>query len=440
MCEALGIGYALAMQRLYSFQQWYQHVRNDPARIGSFGRFVLRRYLDDRLFESAGALSYTTAFALVPLAMVVFGVLSAFPMFDSWGERLTGYIFANFVPSSAQAISSYLADFSSNTSKLTSAGALALIISLLVTLNSVEAVFNRIWRVPTARPKISRFLVYWTVLTLGTLVAAASVALSTRFFALAIFETEPGQWLEAVMLRVAPMVIELLAFAALFKVVPHHTVRWRHAFAGALLAMLLFEAVKSGLSLYLGSFDSYQKIYGAVALVPSVMLWIYLSWVAILLGASFASSMSAFRYQPKAQRLPHGHELTGLLRMLGRFQVARVDGEGLTSAQIQQLEPGLTDSMLQLLLSKMAAINVVQRAENGEWLLARDLDEVPLRELYEAAQLRVPMIATLPEQQLDALGIAVAAVLTQLREPLQMPLQQPVSTIYQGLIANEKND
>ncbi|MBV2208276.1 MAG: YihY family inner membrane protein [Thermomonas sp.] len=428
------------MQRLYSFQQWYQHVRNDPARIGSFGRFVLRRYLDDRLFESAGALSYTTAFALVPLAMVVFGVLSAFPMFDSWGERLTGYIFANFVPSSAQAISSYLADFSSNTSKLTSAGALALIISLLVTLNSVEAVFNRIWRVPTARPKISRFLVYWTVLTLGTLVAAASVALSTRFFALAIFETEPGQWLEAVMLRVAPMVIELLAFAALFKVVPHHTVRWRHAFAGALLAMLLFEAVKSGLSLYLGSFDSYQKIYGAVALVPSVMLWIYLSWVAILLGASFASSMSAFRYQPKAQRLPHGHELTGLLRMLGRFQVARVDGEGLTSAQIQQLEPGLTDSMLQLLLSKMAAINVVQRAENGEWLLARDLDEVPLRELYEAAQLRVPMIATLPEQQLDALGIAVAAVLTQLREPLQMPLQQPVSTIYQGLIANEKND
>lgn len=440
MCEALGIGYALAMQRLYSFQQWYQHVRNDPARIGSFGRFVLRRYLDDRLFESAGALSYTTAFALVPLAMVVFGVLSAFPMFDSWGERLTGYIFANFVPSSAQAISSYLADFSSNTSKLTSAGALALIISLLVTLNSVEAVFNRIWRVPTARPKISRFLVYWTVLTLGTLVAAASVALSTRFFALAIFETEPGQWLEAVMLRVAPMVIELLAFAALFKVVPHHTVRWRHAFAGALLAMLLFEAVKSGLSLYLGSFDSYQKIYGAVALVPSVMLWIYLSWVAILLGASFASSMSAFRYQPKAQRLPHGHELTGLLRMLGRFQVARVDGEGLTSAQIQQLEPGLTDSMLQLLLSKMAAINVVQRAENGEWLLARDLDEVPLLELYEAAQLRVPMIATLPEQQLDALGIAVAAVLTQLREPLQMPLQQPVSTIYQGLIANEKND
>lgn len=425
------------MQSLRSFYQWCVRLREDPARAGSFGRFVLRRYLDDRLFEAAGALSYTTAFALVPLAMVVFGVLSAFPMFDRWGERLTGYIFANFVPSAARAVSSYLADFSANTGKLTSAGALALIISLLVTLNSVESVFNRIWRVPTARPKLGRFLVYWTVLTLGTLVAAASVALSTRFFALSIFETEPGQWLEALMLRLAPMAIELLAFAALFKVVPHHTVRWRHAFSGALLAMLLFEGVKSGLSLYLGSFDSYQKIYGAVALVPIVMLWIYLSWVTVLLGASFASSMSAFRYQPKSRRLPHGYELYGLLRMLGRLRHARARGEGLRSEQIQQLEPGMTDSMLQQLLGRMDAINVVQRAENGEWLLARDLDDVMLGELYEAAQLRVPVTALPNGQSADALGRAVAETVAALREPLQTLLDKPVSSVYRDLMEEE---
>ena len=81
--------------------------------------------------------SYTTAFALAPLAMVVFGVLSAFPVFDAWSIKLSDYILANFVPRAAQAISGYLTDFSANTSKLTTAGALALIISLLVTLNSV---------------------------------------------------------------------------------------------------------------------------------------------------------------------------------------------------------------------------------------------------------------------------------------------------------------
>ncbi|HSD16908.1 MAG TPA: YihY family inner membrane protein [Thermomonas sp.] len=420
------------MEPLDSLNRWSDRLR-DRARADSFGRFVLKRFLGDRLFEAAGALSYTTAFALVPLSMVVFGVLSAFPVFNQWSDSLTTYIFANFVPSAAKAVSGYLTDFSANTSKLTAAGALALIVSLLVTLTSVEAVFNRIWRVPTARPKFGRFLVYWTVLTLGALVAATSLALLTRFFALAIFETVPGRWLEALLLRVTPMAIELLAFAGIFKVVPHRTVKWRHAFAGAALSVFLFECVKSGLALYLGSFDSYQKIYGAIAFVPILMLWIFLGWSSILFGASFASSMSSFRYQPVALRLPHGYELYGLLRMLGRFHQARARGKGLHSDEIQQLEPILTDSLVQDLLGQMAAIKVVSRAESGEWLLARDLDDVTLGELYEAAQLRVPVAeAHLPHQD-DALGIAVMDVVNGLRIPLRDLLKQRVSCIYERI-------
>ncbi len=420
------------MQWPPSIHRWSERLR-DHGRAAGFARFVLRRFLDDRLFEAAGSLSYTTAFALVPLSVVVFGVLSVSPVFEAWSARLTDYIFANFVPSAARAVSGYLADFAANTRSLTAAGALALIVSLLLTLRSVEAVFNRIWRVSGARPRLARFLMYWTVLTLGTLVAAASLALSTRFFALAIFETLPGRWLEALLLRFAPMLIELLAFAAVFRLVPHRDVAWRHALAGALLAALLFELVKSGLGLYLGTFDSYQKLYGAVALVPILMLWIYLSWCAILCGASFASSLAAFRYQPKALRLPHGHELYGLLRMLGRFRQARAHGRGLTEAHILALEPALTDSQLQELLDRLAAIQVVQRAESGEWLLARDLDEVRLDELYEAARLRVPLAEVLIPPPEDALGAAVRAAITQLREPLCDLLRRPVSSVYADL-------
>ena len=420
------------MEPLDSLNRWSERLR-DPLRAGSFARFVLRRFLDDRLFEASGALAYTTVFALVPLSMVVFGVLSAFPVFDVWSTRLSDYIFANFVPSAASAVSGYLMGFIQNTQHLTTFGALALIVSLLVTLSSVEAVFNRIWRVPTARPKLGRFLVYWTVLTLGALVAAASLALSTRFFALEVFETEPGRWAEALMLRLTPMVIELLAFAALFKVVPHRTVAWRHAFAGALLSMLLFEAVKSGLGLYLGSVDSYQKVYGAIVLVPILMLWIYVGWATILFGASFASSMSSFRYQPAALRLPHGFELYGLLRMLGRFHQARERGRGLHSDEIQAQEPILTDELVQRLLGQLCEIGVVSRAEGGEWLLARDLNDVSLGELYEAARLRVPVAeARLPHHD-DALGIAVMRVVDGLRMPLRDLLKQPVSSIYEGV-------
>lgn len=420
------------MEPLDSLNRWSDRLR-DRARAGTFFRFTWKRFLGDRLFEAAGALSFTTVFALVPLTMVVFGVLSAFPVFDEWSTSLKAYIFANFVPRAASAVQNYLTEFSANTKSLTTAGALALVISLLVTLSSVESIFNRIWRVPTARPKLGRFLVYWTVLTLGGLVAATSLALSTRFFALAIFETVPGRWLEAIMLQLAPMAIEMLAFAAIFKVVPHRTVQWRHALAGAALSVLLFEAVKWGIGLYLGSFGSYQKIYGPLAFVPIFLLWIYFGWTSILFGASFASSMSAFRYQPVALRLPHGYELYGLLRMLGRFHQARAKGRGLHSDEIQQLEPILTDALVQELLAKLDDIDVVSRAESGEWLLARDLDDVSLGELYEAARLRVPVAeAHLPHRD-DALGIAVMNTLDGLRMPLRDLLKQRVSSVYEGI-------
>lgn len=420
------------MEPLDSLNLLGERVR-DRARIGAFLRFVWRRFLDDRLFEAAGALSYTTVFALVPLSMVVFGVLSAFPVFDLWSASLTKYIFANFVPSAASSVQGYLTDFSANTKSLTTTGAFVLVLSLLVTLTSVEAIFNRIWRVPTARPKFSRFLVYWTVLTLGALVAATSVALSTRFFALSIFETLPGRWLESLMLQLAPMTIEMLAFAAIFKVVPHRTVKARHALAGAALSVILFEGVKFGLGLYLASFDSYQKIYGAIAFLPILMLWIYLGWTSILFGASLASSMSAFRYQPVGLRLPDGFELYGLLRMLGRFQLARASGRGLHGDEIQKLEPILTDNLIQQLLGQLCEIGVVRRAESGEWLLARDLDDVTLAELYEAGRLRVPVAeAVLPHRD-DALGVAVMQALDGLRIPLRDLLKQRVANIYRDI-------
>lgn len=420
------------MEPLDSWNRWSDRVR-DRARAVSFARFLWQRFVDDRLFEASGALAFTTLFALVPLSMVAFGALSAFPVFDEWSKQLRDYIFANFVPSSASAVQGYLTDLSTNTGKLTAAGAIALVVSVLVTLTSVETTFNRIWRVPTARPRFGRFLVYWTVLTLGALVAASSLALSTQFFALAIFETAPGRLLETVMLKLAPMTIELLCFATIFKVVPHRTVQWRHAIAGGVLSVLMFELVKQGIGFYFGRFGNYQAIYGPLAVVPIMMLWIWLGWVAVLLGASFASSMSAFRYQPAAMRLPVGFEMYGLLRLLGRFTQARQQGKGLHTDDIQLLEPILTDSLVQDMLGQLDEAGLVSRAETGEWLLARDLDHVTLGELYEACHLRVPIKeAHLPCRE-DALGHVAADAIDHLRMPLRELLKRRVSTLFDDL-------
>ena len=417
------------MEPLDSLNRWTDRLR-DRARVGTFFRFLARRSLDDNLFEAAGALSFTTVFALVPLSLVVFGVLKGLPVFSEWSDQLSNYVFSNFVPNAARSVESYLKQFSANADKLTTVGVIALVVSVLITLSGVEAAFNRIWRVKSARPKFSRFLVYWTVLTLGALMAAASLAVSAKFFAMSVFETTAGHLLQSVMLRLAPMTIELFAFAAIYRVVPHRTIKWRHAVAGALLATFLFELVKWGIGVYLGSFGSYATIYGTLAFVPIFLLWIYLSWTAVLLGASLASSMSAFRYQPAAMRLPHGYEIYGLLRLLARFNEARARGAGLHTDEIQELEPMLTDALVQQMLAQLNEISVVRRAESGEWLLSRDLDELTLAELYEACQLRIPIAeARLPCRE-DSLGKSAAAVLDELRIPLRELLKRPASSIH----------
>ena len=402
----------------------------DRARAATFARFLWRRFRDDRLFDAAASLSYTTAFALVPLAVVVLGVLSAFPVFQQWSAELVDYVFSHFVPSAARAIESRLGDLAGNITQLTTAGVIALVISLLVTLNSVESTFNRIWRVASARPQLSRYLVYWTVLTLGALLAAASLAASARFLALPLFDQPQWQWLASWGTGITPILIELLVVMLVYRVVPHHTVKWRHAFAGALLAVALLEVVKTGLGMYLGSFDGYQRLYGALAAIPILMLWIYLAWIAILLGASLASSLAAFRYQPVEMRLPAGHEMYALLRLIGRFQQARRGGNGLHTAQMLNLEPMLTDTLLQRFLSRLAAIGLVRRDERGEWLLARDLDDLSLGELYEASQLRVPTGQDCLPCREDELGMAVHAAIEELRLPLRPVLARSVGSIY----------
>ncbi len=417
------------MQPLATLEQWMDRVR-DRERVGTFARFLARRFLDDRLFQAAAALAYTTIFALVPLAIVVLGVLSAFPVFAEWRDQLTEYIFSNFVPSAASAVKETLLKLVRDATTITVAGAVGLILSLLITLNSVEATFNRIWRVPASRPRLGRFLVYWTVLTLGALLAAASLAMSAWLFALPVFATGEGQLLSRLALRGAPFTIELVVITAIYRVVPHRTVALRHAFAGALLAAALLELVKWGLGLYLGSFNTYQRLYGALAALPILMIWIYLGWVAVLLGASFASAISAFRYQPAAMRLPEGYEMYGLLRLLGRFAEARRQGLGLHTGQILELEPMLTDSQLQVFLEQLGAIQLLQRAETGEWLLARDLDSLTLSDLYEACQLRVPVSeAWLPCRD-DSLGVAAVAALDDLRLPLRDLLRRNVANLY----------
>ena len=420
------------MEPLTTWNRWLERVQ-DRERVQTFFRFLLKRFLDDDLLQAAGALSFSTLLAIVPLTMVVFGVLSSFSIFDQWSADISEYIFRNFVPSAASSVREKLFEFAGNAKSLTTTGIIALILSLLITIHGIERAFNRIWRIKVLRPQISRLVMYWTVLTLGSLLAAASFAVSARILALSFFNTTAGGWIEGMMLRMSPILLECFLMTLLYRFLPHRSVKWRHAFAGGLIATIGLELIRSGLQYYLGSFSSYTTVYGTLAILPIFLLWIYLSWIAVLFGASMAAAVSAFRYQPSAMRLPAGFEFYALLRLLARFKDASHTGNGLHSDEIQAMEPIMTDDLIQQMLGELEVAHVVRRAETGEWLLVRDLDDLTLRELYSACKLRVPVSEAFLPMADDSIGKASIEVLNELRLPLREKLKRSVSSIpYEG--------
>jgi membrane protein len=405
---------------------WIRRI--DRERVQSFAHFLWTRFLDDRCFETAGALAYTTLFALVPLSMVVFGILSAFPIFNEWSADLTNFIFSNFVPSSARVVEGYLRGYATSASQLTVTGVGALLVSLLLTMWSIESTFNRVWRVPTPRPRLMRFLVYWTLLTLGTLLAVASLGVTSYLFSLPVLSgVEQLDWSQR-LLGLLPNLVELAVFSFAYWLIPHRTVPFRYALAGGLFATVLFEISKRAFAAYLLGVPTYDQIYGTLAVAPIFLIWIYLSWTVVLLGASFSASLSAFRYQPRSLQLPPGMELYGYLRLLGRMDEARRFGRGLHIVDIQASEPMLTDDLLQRMLSGLGSLNIVQRAEDGGWLLSRDLGTVTLGELHEGLGLRIPgPSAGLPGFD-DPIGRRAIRALEHLRQPLQAPLARSVGS------------
>ncbi|HJT98015.1 MAG TPA: YihY family inner membrane protein, partial [Rhodanobacteraceae bacterium] len=379
--------------------EFARKLRIDRERSLALLRFTWHRFLEDRLTQTAGALAYTSIFALVPLTAAVLGILAAFPVFSVWRDRITAWIFANFVPAAGSTVQGYVTEFAANASKATAVGILVLLFSAVALMMSIEDAFNRIWRVPNARGHASRFVIFWTALTLGPLLLVAALAISSYLAALPFIDSAAAELsLKARVLSALPFLIVWSALLTAYIVIPNRSVRFRHALVGSFIAAALFELAKRGFAAYVTR-TSYQQVYGAIAIVPIFIFWIYLSWAIVLFGASLTASLNAFDYRPASARLARGQEFAGLLRVLGHFAAAHRDGRGLTSETLMAAEPFLTDDLLQRYLGDLHRIGLIQCSEVGEWVVVRDLSNVDLLEIYEEGKYRLPDDASLAREE-----------------------------------------
>jgi len=407
--------------------------RRNLIKFQSFPRFLSTRFWDDQCFEAAGALAYTTMLAIVPLGAVSLSIISAFPQFQTVKEQLLEFIFTQFVPSAGSSIKQYIEPLFDNASSLTIPGVIALMISAVLMMNSIEATFNRIWRCPTARPPMARFLVFWSALTLGPLLLAASLVMTGYARTIPMLQKAATQADElgasALVLGLVPVLIEFIAFTLSYVIVPHSEVRWRHAAAGGLVATILFEVAKRGFVWYVAAFPATRQIYDALSLLPIFILWLYVLWLIALLGASFAASLAAYRFEKDQPPVPPDEWLPLALRVLGHLKQAQLRGDGMDSSDLKERIANLTDDLLQRFLTDFDALKLVQRTELGRWVLARDLNSTSLVELYRTGNYTLPTRA--PEPTLGApWEVILRKQLTRLAEQNYLALNQPLSVFF----------
>ena len=259
----------------------------------TFCTIFWQRFNQNKLTQAAGYLTYSTMLAIVPLIMVVFSIFSAFPVFNEVTGALKAFIFTNFAPSASDMVGQYIDEFVNNSKKMSAVGIISLIVVALMLINSIDRTLNSIWHDTETRPIFTSFAIYWLILTLGPLLVGVSIAAST--YVKAMFESAANFSFGLKLLSFVPFLSTWFIFTMIYMVVPNKKVSIKHSAAGALIAAVFFTLGKQAFAWYIVTFPSYQLIYGAMATLPIMLLWIQLSWTVVLLGAQLAAVLAEVR-------------------------------------------------------------------------------------------------------------------------------------------------
>ena len=312
------------------------------------------RFREDRLALTAGGLTFTTLISLVPLVTVMLALFSAFPMFANLQEGLQKYFLETLIPEAiARPVLGAVTQFSTRASRLGVVGLVALGFSALAMMLTIDRALNAIWRVRKPRPITQRVLVYWSAVTLGPLLvgislAGTSYAVSTSSGYIGAMPRGFGA-----VVGTAEFAAEMVGLALLFHYMPNTHVRWRHAFLGAGFVAIGLAGGKRLLALYFGSVPTYSVIYGAFATLPIFLVWIYLGWIIVLLGALIAANAPLFGRHLSRWPDVAGWRFQLALAILARLQQAAQHGErGLSSERLAielETDPMQVEPLLEIL-------------------------------------------------------------------------------------------
>jgi len=270
------------------------HMAEIPRR--SAWQFIVAtvvRFDDDRGFQTAGSLAFTTLLAIVPIITVALALATAYPLFDEMVEAARRLAVGHFLPEAGgvESLTAQLASFRSNAARLTLIGLAFLAVTAVLLMLTVDEVFDRIFRVARPRTLFRRVGMNLILLMLGPVLIGGSLTMTSFLVGYSLGLVDNVDDLTQAVLRAIPFVFTIVALALLFKLVPNRHVPLRHAIIGAVLSGTVFEIAKRGFGWYIVQFPTYTMIYGAFAVLPIFLVWVYVSWVVVLVGATVAAML-----------------------------------------------------------------------------------------------------------------------------------------------------
>ena len=256
--------------------------------------YFIRRVRRDSLGLEAASLAFTSVLALIPVLSVVMSIFAVVPSFSQARDALKNFAAANFMPVFYDAINSYVSSLVEHAASLTLTSTRLLFVIAFMLVRSIDNALNRIWRGGKRRLG-SKMAIYWTLLTLGPMALGMIIWIFTKVLSYA-FSSGTGIEIPVLIAYfIFPIIIEVVVITALFTIVPAVSVKLQDAFLGAVLVTVSFEISKKLFSTFVLNFSNYEALYGALAALPVLMIWIYINWWLVLLGAEFTATLGIIR-------------------------------------------------------------------------------------------------------------------------------------------------
>jgi membrane protein len=346
----------------------------------------------DKVLIRASGLAYSSLLAAVPLTVVIFAMFSAFGAFDDVKQKVQDFLFSQFLPTSQNEILSYFNQFMEGASKLGLLGFLFFVFAAILLLDNIESNFNQIWHVTTYRRFIAKITSYTSVLVFGTLFLGASITISARIRA-ALFRDvhfDLGT-LERLGSLIFPWTLSFLAFLLMYKVIPFTRVRMRSALLGAAVGSILWELGKNLFANSIGQSVRYSTIYGSLAAVPIFLIWLYVTWIIVLLGLEIAFTHQHFAALVRSKAVGGGDDRDRVPTGLQLFTyIAQRFHRGMEPPTADELSrrflvaTGSVDSHLDRLVAAGLARRVAIGSSVEGVVPAKSLDEVQVAHVIAA--------------------------------------------------------